>query len=302
MNGLLQSPYHTENPHLFNALVHRKDGNFPAALTELKLACEQNDPDAKFLLFYIYYYGGLGLRPDTIKYKEYFKSITESPAPPYLTQAFYMEYNQFKDFVTIAVQSKSVLAPFLFVIKRDYYFIFDEQFKEYVQLCCQWNDPYILFLTHELDNLLLSIKQCVYHAYQPAINIYYERLEYLKAAKIIVQKTNPSGVYRNIKYALATKYRIDREKQCFVFGRWLSKRQETERLCHIFVNSIRIYQETMERVEKTMNCWIWACGKMGIYRDLRKMIGNLVWESREDPQAWGIGLERRSGRRKKVRK
>jgi hypothetical protein len=292
-------PYDTKSTHLLNALNHRRLNNFPLALQELTIAYnEPSNIEAKDFMWYVHFYGGFGIVQATFTISDLFHNRT----PNFLMDIYTMQYAEFREFLIKCVETRYLFTPFLFMMHRDYYLVHDDVFKPYVELCCQWNDSYILYLTMNFNNLLLSINQNVHYAFQPVIDTYQALEKYVKAAKIIVRRTNPNAIYRNMKYALSSSkiFSTDREKQCFVFGRWLSKRNESERLKPIFTNSIRIYQETIEKVERTLKCWIWACKKMGwFYRDLMKMIGNLLWESREDPQAWGIGLERKSGRRVK---
>jgi len=292
------SPYHTLNPHLTNMFIHRKNNNFPLAFQELKLACLEKDQEALWFALYMRNYGGLGLIGSD------FESLL-TKWTPIDTLKFLIDFydNNQEEALSQAVQAKSIFAPFMFLIRRDYHYHLNPCFEAYMNLCCEWNDPYMLYLKSGLHNLLKSVKQNVHLAFQVTIDTYYEHLDYVNAARIIVKRPGSvSMVYRNIKYALMTKTHLDREKQCFIFGRWLSQRLESQ--LPVFGNSIRIYRETIKKVTEACLCWMWVCKEMKLYRDVARMIGMRIWESREDVIGWKVewrryGPERKAKRRLK---
>jgi hypothetical protein len=102
-----------------------------------------------------------------------------------------------------------------------------------------------------------------------------------------------------MKHALQ-HFKVQREQQAFIFGKWLSNRAETERLEAIYVPCIHIYYKTITKVKQALSCWLIICKRRIFpgYKDLVKLIGNLIWESREDTEGWKVDLERRGPNRK----
>lgn len=295
----MECPYNTSNPHIYNCLVHRKNNNFPAAVEELKLACAENDQDALWFALYMRSYGGLGIFgwefDDMMRAGDWRPEVEHKAAILH----FFTDPIHTRETLVKAVDEKNLFAPFLFLLRRDYYYILDPHFKSYVDLCCKWNDPYMLFLVSGIDNLCKAMDQKMYLAFQPVIDTYYYDKEYLKAAKVIVSQIGSiHRVYRNIKIALATKTEFDRENQCFVFGRWLSKRTETDRLQPMFANSIRIYTETIEKAKKACLYFLLVCKEMRVYRDIAKLIAKMLWDEREDVAGWNVNLGRRGPQRR----
>jgi hypothetical protein len=293
------SPYHTTNPHLYNMFVHRKNGHFPEAFEELKTACAEKDQEALWFALYMRNYGGLGLSGQD------FDGLISKWAPYDNVRILrdFFDTNPTEEVLLMAVNEKSIFAPFLFIMRRDYFFHLDLRFQSYIDKCCEWNDPYMLYLKSGLHNLLKAVNQNVHLAFQVTIDIFYEQLKYVEAAQIIVKRTGSvSMVYRNIKYALMTKTQLNREKQCFIFGRWLNKRTEPERLLPVFSNSIRIYREAINKVTKACMCWMLICKEMHLYKDVAKMIGVNLWESRENMDEWKVKLKRHGPERKAKRR
>ena len=249
-----ECPYQPSNPHLMNMFVHRKNNNFPLAFEELKLACLERDQESLWFALYLRNYGGLGM------FNRDFDILVSKWTPmdtvKFLIDFFENSVNN-EEFLTTAIEAKSVFVPFMFLLRRDYHYHLNPIFQPYMDLCCQWNDPYMLYLKSGLHNLQKAVKQNVYLAFQVTIDIYYDQKDYVNAARTIVTRPgSASMVYRNIKHALMTKTELDREKQCFIFGRWLSKRTatESERLLPVFGNSIRIYQEGIKKATKACLC------------------------------------------------
>lgn len=77
----------------------------------------------------------------------------------------------------------------------------------------------------------------------------------------------------------------------FVFGRELL-RHEMARIrvdrnqYNISANPIRIYQESIDKARRAVFCFL-LCSRGFLVKDVRQMIGKMIWKFRKDPEEWG---------------
>jgi len=292
----MECPYKVSNSHLYQMLVHRKNKDYPRAYQELKLACEEGDVEAIGLACCIRKYGGLGLPhkwpEDFIIPSDFrFESIPIVREHPDSSNDYSL--------IVQAVAEKSVFGPVFFYRQAGYVRHIIPEYTDYVDLCCKWNDPFMLYLRGGVKNFQKCVDQMFTSAIVPLIELYYERLEYLKAAKVIVLRYSPFMIYKDIEDALHKRTGFERTEQCFVFGKWLVNQRHSQRSQPIFANSMRIYRETIDKTFKATQFWMFAAKELGVCRDVAKMIGRLIWDTREDPVGWKIGIKRELPERKR---
>jgi hypothetical protein len=83
-------------------------------------------------------------------------------------------------------------------------------------------------------------------------------------------------------------------QELFVFGRELSRHENVRialdrRQYNITVNPIRIYQESIDKAQKAVFCFV-LCSKSFLVKDIRQMIGKMIWKFRKDPEIWEIKI------------
>ncbi len=291
-----ECPYKVSNPRLYQMLVHRKNKDYPRAFQELKLACQEGDVEAIGLACCIRKYGGLGLphqwSEDFVIPSDFrFESIPIVREHPDSKNDYSL--------IVQAVAEKSVFGPVFFYRQVGYLRDIIPEYKGYVDLCCKWNDPFMLYLKNGVDNLQLCVDQMFISAMEPLIELYCVWLEYLKAAKVIVKLRMPFMIYKYIEDALHKRTRLERTEQCFVFGKWLVNQRHSKRSQPIFANSMRIYRETIDKAFLATQFWMFAAKELGVCRDVARMIGRLIWNTREDPVGWKVGIKRELPERKR---
>jgi hypothetical protein len=283
-------PYIVKNEHLFKALVFRKHKNYTAMYKELVIACQENDEEA--LIFVYELYGRHGF--DGKRYPE-LVSILEEYDPK-----CYYETNNFYDLEEL-VRRKNIIASYaLCFYDIDGMDAMSQIFAEHLNLCCKWNDCFALCV---VPTSLLQFQSALDQGYEPGrgmlIQKYNIRREYVVAARLIVGGFDAQEIYMDIDCALRHN-KTQRTRQAFIFGRWLSTRHESQRLIPYYAPCFHVYKETITKVKTALNCWLVICKRRIFpgYKDLIKLIGNLIWESREDTELWKIDLERKGPTRK----
>lgn len=281
-----ECPYIVKNEHLFKALVFRKNKDYSNMYKELVVACQEGDEEALVFAYEVYERHGY----DTKKYPELVK-IFETYGPNE-----YYEGNNFSDLEKL-VATKNIIASYaLCFFEIDGFDAFSTILLEHIKQCQKWNDCFALCRNpRSIEDLQCAFDQ----GYEPArVQLeqrYAKKREYVKAARLIVGAFDTSDIYFWISNALVNYCKSEREQQAFIFGRWLSTRSESRRLDAIFVPCFTVYNQTIAKVKQALSCWLIICKRriFPAYRDLIKLIGNLVWESRENTELWGITLKRK---------
>jgi hypothetical protein len=285
--GEEECPYTVKNEHLFKALVFRKNFDYPNMYKELVIACQEGDDEA--LVFAFEVYGRYGF--DAKKYPELVPLLKDYDNQHYLNSLV-------SDNPAVLIAAKSIFASviLLFLNRME----ISESLLSYAKLCRKWNDCFALCMSpYDISLVYSALDQGFEAARNVLISHHQERHEYIQAAHLIVGCCDPGIVYYDMKHALQ-HFKVQREQQAFIFGKWLSNRAETERLEAIYVPCIHIYYKTITKVKQALSCWLIICKRRIFpgYKDLVKLIGNLIWESREDTEGWKVDLERRGPNRK----
>lgn len=291
----VECPYIVQNEHLFKALVFRKNKDYLSMYKELIIACKEQDEEA--LIFVYELYGRHGF--DETRYPE-LVPILEAYEP----KRFY-DANDFFDLEGL-VTRKNILASYaLCFYEIDGLDAMSQMFAEHLKLCCKWNDCFALCI---VPTSLVQFGEALEQGYEPTrmmlIPKYNYIRDYVTAAHLIVGGRDAMEIYADIQDALRHS-KTQREQQAFIFGKWLNTRHESRRLAPCFAICFHFYKETISKVKVALNCWLIICKRRIFpgYRDLVKLIGNLVWESREEADTWGITFERKgpSRRAKKIK-
>jgi TPR repeat protein len=84
----------------------------------------------------------------------------------------------------------------------------------------------------------------------------------------------------------------ERVRELFAYGRGL-KQDDTLRyyVGYISTNCICIFEESVSRAQQAVFCFILICKKKNwLSKDMRRVIGEMIWESRCDPFLWNVKL------------
>jgi TPR repeat protein len=119
--------------------------------------------------------------------------------------------------------------------------------------------------------------------------------DFRKAAFYYLEAEDSFDIYNR----LTSRYDEDEItlQELFFFGRGLKKNEklrlkvEKEGLKGVTDNCIRIFEESCSSARKAALCIIWIFQRKNLLiRDLRKLIGEMIWKSREDPAVLGVSL------------
>lgn len=257
------------------ALSYRKSGDIENALLYLKKACElENDGLALYYMADAYEYGGWGLERNLQKSLVYARRSWKA-GNPYGSWMYGSKMN---------VEYKEREEP---PFPRD-----DENhdFNDLRLYANEGDGPCQIKLALELwdkkgeniDYLLeSSLKQCVYDAYEFAGYYYSQNGKNLKMGLTYLSKTRNDEILRdlpkNLKlmYAIGWAYSINLFKESPYSDR----------------NERRIYFEIYETVSNALTAWFIICKRIGLNKDLTKLIAQYILKFAEDPEEWGIYLE-----------
>jgi tetratricopeptide (TPR) repeat protein len=91
-----------------------------------------------------------------------------------------------------------------------------------------------------------------------------------------------------------------RLRELYIFGRKFAKGWFPS--CGHKQESLQVYRESWAAAQKATVTFLLCCKKWGVYRDVSRLIGQMVWKSRDDPAIWNVKLNIVEPKNKKIKK
>ena len=312
------------NLHVRNYFELKRSGEYKKALAELQIACDQGDGQAFYIMGKIKnnddYYQGSALAGcpwglleyaliNIIGWKGGYSKMAFETGDDFVQGLCYL--NGYGD----VINKDRVLALYSIrkACKQNNPFAIEV-------ICLQFQDDigyqeYMYWLKHGAK---LGIPRCLYRMGE--WNNYYkkEHVEYHLKAHLQNYTPSSEAIARCYYYGENESYKQDRRKgikigiqagyrnsliyrwlqetinlqELFVFGRELSRRENVRialdrHQYNVTVNPILIYQESMDKARQAVFCFLLCSSKGFLVKDIRQMIGKMVWKFRKDPEIWG---------------
>lgn len=306
-----------ENPNLRDALKLRMERKFPEALAKLNLACEEGDGKALYFKARAYGYGGWGVHKDNVVAREVLELCKKAKCP-WLTDEEGDSYGKGSYYINSPgnrAENKTRARTYFQEAYNDghplaairlYHCAFlgrvaerkllatvihfgDEQTQQVYSSLCKVVRP-----KTSRKWLLRSSKANHERSLFRMAERHYELGKTLLCAKYLVKLREWSYMMKqrlkpNVVPELEPWIRL---RELFIYGRafvkFPGKFDESPEEATL---PLRIYKESSDRAKVAALCFVAICQKYGLlHKDMRRMIGELVWKSRFDPDAWGVCL------------
>lgn len=293
--------------HFQNALKLRKLERYDEAGEELKLT---NDPEGRVHLGYAYLYGGFGIDRDVNKgieillqtkhpwaravYESYafvynlpFQSELdlESKDPFVLSVHIFMHHGDTGDAsFNTALKACEQGIPFVIYFLRFAMVISTQFFHEYLYKFADNGDALSQrILGSQNHNYVTSFYWLNRSASQKCFFAYYDLAlcmedmhhpDILKMTRMFIL----SGIPEPIELEMTDEMRY---QSMYLYGQYGGF------FCNEYLKkeAIDIYRKTTEKARLATLCWMWIARGV-FYKDLAKMIGKMVYESRYKPAEW----------------
>lgn len=252
------------NKHLRNAFLLRKDGQYKEAGKELKLACDEGDGEALYVMYETLLTGGFGI-----------------PEAGPLTADVYLEhsknvgcnwhlFNSSLDYTREEVEKGNIIALLCFGEYEDCLLnMGDAQFQACICSC-----DYPCFNVNHFEIERKAALQKITYGMQRLVRRYEFgygcKKNFVKAAKYWIQLNN----IRKIQIRLQSGW-ISLTEQ-YMYGKWMVFNQDKiqDQSC------IDVYKRVYASAQKAVICWL-LISKEYICKDIRVYIGKLIWKSRK---------------------
>jgi TPR repeat protein len=307
-----------ENANVRDALRLRMERKFPEAMAKLNLACEEGDGKAMYFKARAYWFGGWGVHRDTNFARKVLELCRKAKCPwlmgkegdVYGKGCYYNNHNapgnraENKERARMYFQEAHNNGHPLAAI-RLYYCRFlgrvaerkllatvihfgDEQTQQVYALLCMVVRP-----KTSRKWLIRSAKANHERSIVRMAENHYDLCNILLCAKYLIKLRERSYMLTN--RLLHNIPEIDpwiRLRELFMYGRafhkFPGKFDETTDQSAL---PLRIFNESTTRAKAAALYFIGICQKYGLLsKDMRRMIGEMIWKSRYDPDAWGITL------------
>ncbi len=139
---------------------------------------------------------------------------------------------------------------------------------------------------------LKGAKQKHWYCYKRVAEYCLRRNNIVQSAVFFMLYGEPLLIRHRLEHRV-TVDSIIRLQELFIYGKGLRRypslvQQIGSDVC---AQSIRIYDQSTDAARKAALCFMWLSkGIKGLYPDVRRMIAQMVFESRTDPSVWGISL------------
>ena len=298
-----------ENANLRDALRLRMARKFPEALAKLNLACDEGDGKALYFKYRAYLYGGWTLYCDLGESTVYYKKAEAAGCPWcssirgdaygwgmfYLmrprTNSIYKVTDSIPSFEEALKEGHPLAAVELLWLKTD---------KEF------WNNSMMQFVafgdeqtqTKLASHIKLRIRlpgiasepyfiKAAEARHQDALfemaQRYFDNGNMREFAYYIMETRTCATI--NFKRRLCESADV---RELFIYGRGITlHRFYYEPIINSADKSLRVYQESTSRAKSAVFCFVFACRAV-FPKDMRRMIGEMIWKSRENPAVWGV--------------
>jgi TPR repeat protein len=290
--------FQVQNPTLLEALAFRKQHKIPQALAKLNVACEEGDGKAWYLKGKAYENGGWGLHRNVFQAIICLRKSVEAGCG---WVKHLVEHPIHMDMYFEALQKGS---PFVFQFicyTGMFYNISFEKRAEWTILAAEQGDALALYhaAMHYSDSpphgfefaptkrevlLKRGMEQCEEHCVGWLVEMTYfvDALTYL-----INYSTFEFGTSDIQRLAQSfCSYKDWTMPELYLFGRWLGNHRASYSK-HV----TDVFCKTKTTVQQAVSVFVLCCRRTGLLsKDMRKMVGEIIWESRYDPEIW-LGTE-----------
>lgn len=283
-----------ENENLKRALYLRMERKFSEALESLNQACKEGDGNAWFFKARAYRLGGWTLLENEQLYGHCLEEARKVNCPwtyqngcgdAYGRGLWYKNANE-KDLAELKfVEAHALGNPLatleLYLIHRDYKILesvvaFGDEYTQFVyfssigekRLRCELAETKFNLALYDVGNAL------------------YASCEYLKFTEFVIANKLMMDFDDCVKVRNKSSQNL---RELFCYGR--AVKLYTSNFCYVghrcYDRANRIYKESSDRAKAATLCFV---GLRLLPKDMRRMIGELVWCSRFDPAVWGVKL------------
>jgi hypothetical protein len=246
-----------KNSHLRNALLLRKAGDYTNASKELIYAADiDKDEEAGWVLHQAYETGGFGL------YRNYSKCL-DYPKPQW-------KYDKRNPDLTIQLE---------FSLKHYHYS------AECGNAHCQWriaccqNGWYKKACEQKHQMTMRHICSCFVRGCIHCL----KNFTVLDIARMHIESQFFESMCNSLQKTIDQKLRL---QELYIYGHFLSKDPLTLNNQQI-AEAVNVYTSTFKKAQNACIYWLWVSKEFNMIRDLRQMIGQIIWESRTRPEEWG---------------
>lgn len=109
----------------------------------------------------------------------------------------------------------------------------------------------------------------------------------LVGAKLLINNNQYTAITSRIIKILDGRDRHDHLKELFLYGQ-IKDRKHNDATRFAYV--VYLKSTTKAKQATLMFLW-WAKYNTPLPRDMRRMIGEMIWESRFDPSSWDVGID-----------
>jgi hypothetical protein len=277
-----------ENANLRDALRLRMARKFPEALAKLNLACDEGDGKALYFKYRAYLYGGWTLYKNIEESNIYYKKAEAAGCPwcirgdAYGWGMFYLRRKRMDAIPSFEEALKEGHPLAAFELAR---LINDKNSWNNVMQCISFGDEETLSNLASEHFLIKAAEAKHQGALFEMAQKYYKDRKMLDFAYYIIE----SGFC-----TFCLKYQLINSKdtrELFIYGRGISLHG------HIYTSiidsagtALQVYQESTSRAKSAVFCFVFVC-RAFFPKDIRRMIGEMIWKSREDPAVWKITVK-----------
>lgn len=286
-----------KNANVRHALELRKQGKYKEAISFLDKACDEGDGEAWYIKGYFYELGGCGLRQDLHKASV---CMAESRARGCYSTDVFVKAQQ------AAYSGEHALAEKLRIdaLEAGYFFALrqidvSKVSIEIVQALADNGDGYAcLFVAgfyYEIGNLKKALaylrkgaEQKVIRCLRQIINPVWldaGEISFWECSKWEVKTYNSADQLKHLIYKYQSEADEVKQQLFYMVGRKVAKHFINE-LSLILTSVLQIYQRTWAAAHNATVTFLLCCKQLGVYKDVAKMIGKFIWESRINPDFW----------------
>jgi tetratricopeptide (TPR) repeat protein len=278
------------------SFVLRKDGKYEEARACLEKACNSGNLYAQLELFHAYTYGGWGVCANKSRAKKYafHHKARQDPLLDYyvdeIIQDGFVAYSPER----IALLKKAVAdgaqGCILLTFARWYarlvgHVLKDQQFAWFKRAAddgCSDSCVRVWYLTKEICYLLEAHRQRSTKGSVELFNYYYKRSQ-LKEATIVYNENE--GIQNNNMLRLTSCLGETPSKEAMYFIGSIAPDHN-----YPIIQTVRSYYRLIHGgAQSATICWLLTAKRIGLYKDLSRMIGKLVFATRETKQEiWAV--------------
>lgn len=264
------------------ALELRAKGDFKQGLVYLKKACSEGDGEALFLVMIAFKYGGWGLHQD-LYWVSYFKKLCKQSNCPW----YAMHYANREDMEKIAYSGNEYAQCYMGRVATDsltkLFWINCAVESGCATALCQMGHVYADTIYEDRQALHWYLKAADQkHAVASKNCATFFRRDHIKCALYTIQSRDFKCIRHRIIHAQF-------EDELYLYGESCDNFTYQTDLTFERIHLCKYIQSTTDaRVCAAVLFWMWCSKHSVLCKDIRVMIGKLIWKSRYQPQDWGV--------------